>query len=398
MRAENIIDAVGQVDDSFILEAMVGKKSGGKFNAGKAVKTLLIAAVIASLMTVTAYASDFLGFRSMIRPEKTEILGETYDMISITQPQTVPEELEDEKTRKIKNSKAAWEEWRTYITEKHDSEKPTIIKYQESLDGGDFSGYTELEDGTYEWKFYNIIGVYDETGEATGEQYEELLATKIFSAGEQAEYEAWLEKINALYSDNSPYDFNYCVYSEDEARALEDLAAKYGLKLRGNRKSALSSESSSLSGEGFYTNAELAAMTAEWGNSGSVFYETPIGFDKVYWFDEGSFCVSFYINVPSTGEKVTCYGYNSMYSTLSSGNEVGIIAKDTESYTSRTHTAPDGTELTVMSDGEEAYFYVFLDNSYFAAHISGARSPMTDADVDAIIDSLNYSVISHPSP
>lgn len=383
MKAEDIIDAVGQADDRFILETMAKKKGG--FSSRRAVKTLLIAAVVASLLTATAYASDFLGFRAMLTSEKLEFNGETYDQISLTQPQEAPPELADEKTQKIQNSESAWAEWDAYITELHESKRPAILKYMDSLDGATMWEGTELEDGSVEYSFYTPRD--PDTDERT------LIASKVFTAEEQAEYDEYWDQLDASYTNAGQYDFNYQAYGEDEVKALEELAAKYGLKLRGNSKLAWSSDTTGRTGEGFYTNAELAAMTADFGNSGSVFYEPPVGFDKVYWFDEGTFCVSFYVDLPSTGEQVTCYGYNSMYATLSSGNEVRDMMKDTSSFTTRTHTAPDGTELTVMSDGTDAYFYVFLDNSYFAAHIGVSEQGMTDADVDSIIDSINYSVI-----
>lgn len=105
-----------------------------------------------------------------------------------------------------------------------------------------------------------------------------------------------------------------------------------------------SSETSGITGEGFYTNAELAEMTAEFGNSGSVFYEPPAGFDKVYYYDEGSFGLKFYLEAPSGAGQLSCYGYNSVYSTLSSGGVMSWEA-DLSSFTERRHTAPDGTEL-----------------------------------------------------
>ena len=58
----------------------------------------------------------------------------------------------------------------------------------------------------------------------------------------------------------------------------------------------------------------------------------------------------------------------------------------------RTHTAPDGTELTVLQGENEAFLYVYLNNSFFEEHIT-CESPLTDADVDYTADALVYSNI-----
>ena len=57
-----------------------------------------------------------------------------------------------------------------------------------------------------------------------------------------------------------------------------------------------------------------------------------------------------------------------------------------------THTAPDGTELTLLQDGGQAFLYVYLDDSFFEESIQGPDD-MTDADLDFIADYLIYSNI-----
>ena len=139
----------------------------------------------------------------------------------------------------------------------------------------------------------------------------------------------------------------------------------------------------------------LCELTAtEMGNSGNIFRSVPVGFDKVYWFDEGTFAVSFYVDLPSGGRRLTCYSYNSMYSTLSSGREVmGDVNK--AEFNSREYTTADGTVLSVLENGTEAYLYVFLENSFFAQHIYAMdSSPITQEDVNHVADYLNYHLIS----
>lgn len=98
------------------------------------------------------------------------------------------------------------------------------------------------------------------------------------------------------------------------------------------------------------------------------------------------------MDLPSSGERVTCYGYNSMYSTLSSGKEVINWEEDIDSFAQRSHTTPDGTELTILSNGINAYIYVYLENSFFAMHIRSEKG-ITEEDVNYIADGLNYSLI-----
>ena len=59
------------------------------------------------------------------------------------------------------------------------------------------------------------------------------------------------------------------------------------------------------------------------------------------------------------------------------------------------HTAPDGTELTILSNGQEAYIYAWLENSFFAEHVNGGliEVELTDEALDDIADMLIYSRI-----
>ncbi len=115
-------------------------------------------------------------------------------------------------------------------------------------------------------------------------------------------------------------------------------------------------------------------------------------FVKVYYFDEGTFAVSYYVNLPSGGEPVLCYGYNSVYSTLSSGHEIVSRIEDPQALQTRTHTAPDGTVLTILYGGSQAFLYTYLDNSFFEEEITASGS-LTDADLDYLADFLHYQNI-----
>ena len=87
------------------------------------------------------------------------------------------------------------------------------------------------------------------------------------------------------------------------------------------------------------------------------------------------------------------YLYNSPYTTLSSGMEMYEIANAPDELYAREHTAPDGTVITVLTDGNEIYAYAFLEKSYVTMRLylpDGA----SDEDIDAALDRVNYSVIN----
>ncbi len=372
------------MDDELLEEALApaaGKKT--KARQGKRVyRTLLIAAIIASFMVTAAYAAGLLDFRALLLEDTLEIDGQELSKISLTQPQAVPEETEnagtqenalkdtDELEEKLAASKAAWAEWEEYRY--NGIGLPEAFSFVKEKSCGLL--VTENDDGSV------TVEIID-NGES------EFMTV---SAEEYEQFEAWANRQSGTpYGD---YDFNYQVYSQEDADKLEEIAAKYGLKLRKGMQLMWSSETTSMSGEQFLTNQQLAEKTAEIGCAGNIFYETPVGFDKVYWFDEGTFCVSYYVDLPSSGEQVSCYGYNSMYSTLSSGGEVINREQDLDSFTQRSHNAPDGTELSILSNGSDAYIYVYLENSFFAMHIR-SENGMTEEDVNYIADTLNYSLI-----
>lgn len=372
------------MDEDMLAQALApaaGRKAKG--GSGKRVyRTLLIAAIIASFMVTAAYAAGLLDFRALLLEDTLEVDGQELSKISLTQPQAVPEETEtagiqenalkdaDELEEKLAASKAAWAEWEDYRY--NGIGLPEAFSFVKEKSCGLL--VTENDDGSV------TVEIID-NGES------EFMTV---SAEEFEQFEAWGERQSGgTYGD---YDFNYKVQSQEDADKLEEIAAKYGLKLRKGHQLLWSSETTGMSGAGFITNQQLAEKTAEIGCAGNIFYETPVGFDKVYWYDEGTFCVSYYVDLPSSGERVTCCGYNSMYSTLSSGKEVINWERNLDAFTQRSHTAPDGTELSILSNGRDAYIYVYLENSFFAMHVHSEEG-VTEEDVNYIADTLKYSLI-----
>ncbi len=378
-------DNILQYMDDELLEEALAPAAGKRAKAGtgrRVYRTLLIAAIIASFMVTAAFAAGLLDFRALLMDKTVEIDGQEFSRISLTQPQTVPEETENADTQenalkdtegleeKLAASKAAWAEWEDYRY--NGIGLPEAFSFVKEKSCGLL--VTENDDGSV------TVEIID-NGES------EFMTV---SAEEFEQFEAWGERQSGgTYGD---YDFNYKVQSQEDADKLEKIAAKYGLKLRKGHQLLWSSETSGMSGAGFITNQQLAEKTAEIGCAGNIFYETPVGFDKVYWYDEGTFCVSYYVDLPSSGERVTCYGYNSMYSTLSSGKEVINWERNLDAFTQRSHTAPDGTELSILSNGRDAYIYVYLENSFFAMHVHSEEG-VTEEDMNYIADTLKYSLI-----
>ena len=382
-------------------------------------RIVLIAAVLTCIFTVTASATDLLGLRAIQLPapsaavetESAEIETESPEesaeptLVSITQPQDVPEDLDPAVKEKVENARAAWAEWRHWKeTDPALPQDPAVFDFRAL--GSGVTEYEENEDGGVTIRFYgkDQMHIDDSTGEL---RYEgEPVETRTASPEELAAHDAYRVYMSNEYGD---YDFNYDIHSPREAEKLEEIASRYGLNLRKDLHllwsketvEEMDAENNAKNGTDFHTdtsdprflsNAELCARIRDVGCHGELFTEIPQGFDKLYYFDEGTFAVSYYVNLPSNGERVLCYGYNSVYSTLSSGHEIVSRIQAPEQLQLRTHNCPDGTVVTILRGGNQAFLYAYLDNSFFEEEISGSEG-MTDADLDFIADFLNYQNI-----
>ena len=132
---------------------------------------LAVAAVVALMLALcaVAYAADWFGFRALLRPGTTEFEGQTYNNISLTQPQAVPPGLDSSIAEKVENSKAAWAEFSAWRVE-HDPMKDLPEVFQGVLG----MGITDLEDGGAELQCNTEDGL--ETRYATPEEYAQFRA------------------------------------------------------------------------------------------------------------------------------------------------------------------------------------------------------------------------------
>ncbi len=370
----------------------------------RTVHITLLAAALVCLFAAGAYAWSLLGPRAIVIPETEETDGGV--LVSVTQPQAVPEEMDADINEKVENARAAWAEWLLWReTSPEIPHEPEVFRAPE---GTSVSDYAANENGSYTLRYYDrdamaLIRIGDD-GEADLSDAAPF-EVRTASAEEMAAFEAWMDYVGSTWGD---YDFNYDIHNELEASKLEEIAANYGLRLRRGRTVLWSRETveetdaemnakygtdlhTDTSDPRFLSNRELCERVAEAACHGAFFREIPRGFDKIYYFDEGTFCVSYDQELPD-GRRVDCYSYNSMYATLSSGREVVSRIGDPDSFRVRTHTVPDGTELTVLQAENEAFLYVYLPDSFFEMHIH-CDSALSDADVEAVADNLNVGNI-----
>ena len=174
------------------------------------------------------------------------------------------------------------------------------------------------------------------------------------------------------------------------ADKLESIAANYGLKLRHQRTSMFQNHDNV---SDFSTREEITARINEVCAGGKSFFRTePTGYDKFYYFDEGTYAVSFYTTDNLTNTGTSCYLYNSPYGTLSSGYEIRKEVTDINAFTVRSHTTPDGTELTVLQKDTDMYAYVYLENSFVTLHITQLEG-LSETEIDAVLDMVDFSAM-----
>lgn len=399
MKREIISQALNALDERHISETAVFDpklmQSSPERSARvktKRIITLALAAALILALGAAAYASDIFGIKTMtidlnqqanIIPEADapESPANKWTDISVSQPQAVEDTVDAAIKEKIENSAKAWAEWEAWRKE-NGIHEPAVF---EPPEGAAACGWEENEDGTYTV----IVYAFEETDDEN-ELFDHKLVEMERRTATAEEYEQEMAYIEAKGKGYGEYDSHYWVYSQEMEEKLESIAASYGLKLR--HKSELMLQNFDGETE-LYTREEIIQRVNEICAGGGSFFRTgPTGFDKFYFYDEGTFAVSFYTD-DALWDGVNCYLYNSPYGTLSSGREViDTVLGDVDSFSTRSHITPDGTELTVMQGDTDAFAYVYLENSYVALHI-GAAASLTEAKVDAILDMVDFSTI-----
>ena len=86
MTKEQFFDAFGQIDGAYVLaagDALYGKGETARVSYRKLVRTLIIAAVIAALLTLTAYAAGWFGLTGRVinAPGSSALPGEAGEAV-----------------------------------------------------------------------------------------------------------------------------------------------------------------------------------------------------------------------------------------------------------------------------------------------------------------------------
>lgn len=378
-------------------------------------RTLLIAAVIASLMTVTALASEFYGFRSLVREEREQLMAQeqpdgSLDSSTVTVydiGQTRPYEGPDWAMEWVDKAQEAFSEWRSYKEEKLDAyyrEKLPNLKDILTISDNGGPGYDGIDvadngDGTYTFTLWR----YEEDPDNLAPDifgnmvpaYKEVLDPATSVTVDQAEKEAFDEEMlrMATLGGYGDYHHIYGVADAEEAEKLEELAAEYGLSLRSGQVTKYAGDDSD---EGL--NQSLGQAVG----SGDIYREAP-EFDHYSTFQSGSFQSAANITL-SDGRKLSTYLCSTAYGEMVDGWELGgFTVREDEPMSTRSYTAADGTELTISQNSSQAIVYAYLDKSYITMtmEINSYRSPgvpetnfsLDEAAVNYAADFINYKNI-----
>lgn len=375
-------------------------------NKGKNLRrTLLIAAVIASLMTVTALASEFYGFGSLVMDEREQPVAreqsdgslETTTATVYDIGQTRPYEGPDWAMEWVDKAQEAFSQWRSYKEEKLDAyyrEKlPNLGSFLLEEQDADFSGF-DIEDngdGTYTLtKSYlekdteggTGIDIYGNPVPAYKNVPDPTTSVTVDQAEKDA-FDAEMMRMAKLggYGD---YHSIYGVADAQEAEKLEALAAEYGLILRSGQVTRFAGDDSD---EGL--NRSLGQAVG----SGEIYRQAP-KFDHYSTFQSGSFQSSAYIPLDD-GRRLSTYLCSTAYNEMVDGREVGgFTVREDEPMTTRSYTAADGTELTISQNSTQAIIYAYLDKSYITMtmEINNLRSPgVQETDLSLDEDTVNYA-------
>lgn len=399
MKRETISMALNSLDDRYISEAAAFRPEAIQetperivLMKKKRIISIALAAALILALGAVAYATDLFGLRAMLITNRGPASNGDPNggYLSLTQPQDVPDKLDSAIREKIVKSTQAWAEW-TKWSDENGLSKPDVYDPPE---GVSFSDEEENADGTYTIRFYAYPDVPAEETASRWEQIEQGDYSSFILLDERVatkeEHDRVIKVIDAIAKGFSGYDFNYHVYTREMADKLESIAANYGLKLRHQRTLMLQNYDDQT--EGFSQEEVTAKINEVCAGGGQFFRVEPTGYDKFYYFDEGTFAVSFYTTEDTTNTGTSCYLYNSPYGTLSSGFEIFGQVRDINAFTVRSHSTPDGTELTVLQDASDMFAYVYLESSFVTLHIMQLNG-LTDSEIDAILDMVDFSTI-----
>ena len=258
----------------------------------KRILTFALAAVLLLGLGAVAYAAGWIGPRAIVLEGRSAYTAQRQEdgsvsvtdnpaggWVTLSEPQETPEDLDPAIREKLEKSRAASQEWKDYLAQNDWlAQAPAAFVFPE---GADASAVEENDDGSFTVVFFE-----------NGSVIERRSVTL-------EEVEAYSKLMDAYMLYESKYDFSYHCSSDADAEAWQNAAN--GTEWHGD-----------YTGPRYLSNAQLADRIAQECCHGDFFYETPLGFDKFYYFDEGSFGLSWYV-VFTPERQVTCYVYNAAY-------------------------------------------------------------------------------------
>ena len=412
MNAYDFLLSLDRLDGRLIDETMDCLYPKERRSGKRVVRTLLIAAVLASLFTAAAFASDFLGFReAIIKPESIGRIpdftvthedgsSETRDMsnsagVSMTKPENAPESMQPW----VENINAAAKEWDEYRREERNrylnEMLPNVGRFYDGSSTEE-PEYVNNGDGTYTVKPVKQR-IYKDPVTAPVIEYEDESSFFVIS---EEEYENINEFLMICYGGyyQSKYDWNYGAWDEASDAKLSEISEKHGLRLRSGETELYWDERPIANGapaDRCFSPEELVRMLTERCCKGNFFKTVPTAFDKLYFLSTGSFGLCCELPVED-GAELCVYIRNTVSDEFATGNEIGAIVTDYTKYLTRTRTAPDGTELYIAQGDEDAYIYAYLDSSFMVMNVyvnpfgNNPNLKLTEDYVNQAADSFNY--------
>ena len=230
MNRDQILQLLEAVDDRFLTESTrfdpaQRPTERSAHMKSKRILTFALAAVLLLGLGAVAYAAGWIGPRAIVLEGRSAYTAQRQEdgsvsvtdnpaggWVTLSEPQETPEDLDPAIREKLEAKEAAWAEWETYLAQNDWSGRvPAAFVFPE---GADASAVEENDDGSFTVVFYE-----------NGSVIERRSTTR-------EEVDAYSAVMDAIMLYEGKYDFNYhCSSQEDEAK-LEEIAAKYGLRLR----------------------------------------------------------------------------------------------------------------------------------------------------------------------
>ena len=299
----------------------------------KLARTLLLAAALTTLLTAGVFAADFFGAKSVIIP------------------QSVGEQQFG-----------------------HLDDEGNIVE-EDSANSAELS-MTTVYEGTEE-----VMG-WQERAATAMEEWEAYRRPRLEALRENDREE--YQRVQGTMGSFGEYPYFYGVWDDEGAAKLREIADSYGLKLRILRENRIKLEGDS-------DDTMMEALSAQ--VCGGRLCTAELRVDHYMVYQTGAFQLSADMK-RTDGRRLAFYLCTTAYDEMISDYTVGgLVVQDFTDLVTRTYTAADGTELTVMQNDHQAFAFAYLDDYYLtmSMNISAWRDElptpgMTAGEIDAITE------------